>query len=201
MRCTSAFTIPLIKAYLVSKGCHPDMLHFPDTSRFGEAYQAFKSFAGLKGAPDAKKKSARCASVILWLRGHDESAYAWAKCVDSGPAFARKLNHEKHEFRRMHNELRQANKLPVVSGVFSRRFYRSRTWLALRYEALRNAHGRCCLCGASGVAARLEVDHIKPKSIFPELALDPSNLQVLCRDCNQGKGNTCTFNWSNVHHV
>jgi 5-methylcytosine-specific restriction endonuclease McrA len=31
------------------------------------------------------------------------------------------------------------------------------------------------------------VDHIKPRSRFPELALDPENVQVLCDSCNRGK--------------
>lgn len=33
------------------------------------------------------------------------------------------------------------------------------------------------------------VDHIKPASRFPDLALDLENLQVLCNDCNMGKSN------------
>ncbi len=28
---------------------------------------------------------------------------------------------------------------------------------------------------------------MKPRSKYPELALDPENLQVLCRACNMGK--------------
>jgi hypothetical protein len=35
----------------------------------------------------------------------------------------------------------------------------------------------------------LTVDHIKPVSKFPELALDIDNLQVLCWECNQKKSN------------
>jgi 5-methylcytosine-specific restriction endonuclease McrA len=33
------------------------------------------------------------------------------------------------------------------------------------------------------------VDHIKSRKKFPELPLNPKNLQVLCADCNAGKGN------------
>ena len=63
-------------------------------------------------------------------------------------------------------------------------------WQQVRFEALRCSGGRCCLCGAtakSGVT--LHVDHIKPKSRYPLLAFELSNLQVLCADCNLGKGN------------
>jgi 5-methylcytosine-specific restriction endonuclease McrA len=34
----------------------------------------------------------------------------------------------------------------------------------------------------------LTVDHIKPRSKYPGLALVLSNLQVLCRRCNSSKG-------------
>lgn len=43
--------------------------------------------------------------------------------------------------------------------------------------------------------AVLNVNHIKPRRRFPELALDPKNLQVLCGDCNHEKGNRCTVDW------
>lgn len=42
----------------------------------------------------------------------------------------------------------------------------------------------CTLCGAT---EQLQADHIKPKSRFPELALEPSNLQTLCWPCNRSK--------------
>lgn len=63
-------------------------------------------------------------------------------------------------------------------------------WQQVRFEVLRKSNGRCCLCGASSsTGATLHVDHIKPKSLHPELAFEISNLQVLCEDCNMGKGN------------
>jgi hypothetical protein len=41
-------------------------------------------------------------------------------------------------------------------------------------------------CGAKDGAPH--IDHIKPRSKYPELELDEDNLQVLCKDCNYGKG-------------
>ncbi|RYZ77711.1 MAG: hypothetical protein EOP05_00795 [Proteobacteria bacterium] len=35
----------------------------------------------------------------------------------------------------------------------------------------------------------MHVDHIKPRSKYPHLELEFSNLQVLCRQCNFGKSN------------
>lgn len=69
-------------------------------------------------------------------------------------------------------------------------FFLSSHWQQLRYRAL-VLHGRRCMCcGATpddGIV--LHVDHIKPRSKYPELELDISNLQILCRDCNLGKSN------------
>lgn len=41
----------------------------------------------------------------------------------------------------------------------------------------------------------MNVDHIKPRKTHPHLALDPSNLQVLCDVCNHGKGNWDKTDW------
>ena len=58
--------------------------------------------------------------------------------------------------------------------------------LKIRYEMLR-AHPYCTLCGATVAdGVRLEIDHMDgdPSNSKPE------NLQVLCRLCNGGKGET-----------
>ena len=34
----------------------------------------------------------------------------------------------------------------------------------------------------------MNVDHIRPRTKYPDLALKMSNLQTLCADCNCGKG-------------
>jgi 5-methylcytosine-specific restriction endonuclease McrA len=35
----------------------------------------------------------------------------------------------------------------------------------------------------------MNVDHIVPRKVAPDLALDIRNLQLLCPNCNNGKGN------------
>ena len=68
-------------------------------------------------------------------------------------------------------------------------FYESSEWRELRYEALK-LHGRRCLCcGQKAPDVVIHVDHIKPRSIRPDLELDINNLQTLCEDCNLGKSN------------
>ena len=78
-------------------------------------------------------------------------------------------------------------------------FYKSRAWIKLRYDTLVKFNGRCQCCGATkSDGVNIQVDHIKPKSKFPHLALDPENVQVLCKDCNVGKFNTDFTDWRDV---
>lgn len=75
-------------------------------------------------------------------------------------------------------------------------FYWSEAWREVRYIALRRSRGVCELCGSGPTLGKpLHVDHIKPRSKYPQLELDPDNLQVLCFDCNLGKSNTDEIDW------
>ena len=71
------------------------------------------------------------------------------------------------------------------------KFYKTGAWRSLRYKALKKYGKRCACCGATpddGVS--LHVDHIVPRSKDRRKELDIDNLQILCEDCNLGKGNT-----------
>lgn len=72
-------------------------------------------------------------------------------------------------------------------------FYETREWQELRYRVLKKYSRKCMVCFRTNL--ELHVDHIKPISRYPELALDEANLQVLCRDCNLGKGNKDEIDW------
>lgn len=76
-------------------------------------------------------------------------------------------------------------------------FYHSPAWRKVRYKALMKHGGRCQACGASPSEGgpMLHVDHIKPRSKHPDLQYSVSNLQVLCLDCNKGKGNWDETDW------
>lgn len=59
---------------------------------------------------------------------------------------------------------------------------------AIRYSILLRDNSTCQLCGANPkTGASMHVDHIKPRSKYPELELDPDNLRVLCQECNLTK--------------
>lgn len=99
--------------------------------------------------------------------------------------------------KRRRSLMKTAQQQPQASDQNERdAFYESWAWRTTRMEALK-IHGRACqCCGAtpgmktiSGRPVRIVVDHIKPLSKYWQLRLEISNLQVLCDDCNMGKGN------------
>lgn len=66
-------------------------------------------------------------------------------------------------------------------------FYLSKKWHKLRKKVLKKYGKKCMKCGeTSGV---IQVDHIKPRSKYPELELSFNNMQVLCILCNKEKSN------------
>lgn len=74
-------------------------------------------------------------------------------------------------------------------------FYDADPWRRLRYRALTLYGRRCMSCGTT--SAVFHIDHIKPRSRYPELELEISNLQVLCEACNMGKGAWDETDWRN----
>lgn len=76
------------------------------------------------------------------------------------------------------------------------KFLNSFEWRRVRMEALKKYGPVCQCCGASpATGAVMNVDHIKPRKLFPHLALDVDNLQVLCGPCNHGKSNFDMTDW------
>jgi hypothetical protein len=91
------------------------------------------------------------------------------------------------------------NLIPKVTPKLGPEFYVTREWRELRYHAIK-FYGRTCMCcGASNT--QIHVDHIKPRSIFPELELKLENLQILCVDCNLGKSNKDFTDFRNENNI
>lgn len=88
-------------------------------------------------------------------------------------------------FKPMFGDAHFARKAPAPLSKH-KQFLKSPEWRRLRYKILLARGKTCECCGA--VDVQIHVDHIKPASKYWHLRLDPSNLQVLCEDCNKGKG-------------
>lgn len=81
-------------------------------------------------------------------------------------------------------------------------FYKSWEWRTLRMTVLKKHGPRCMCCGSTpdqtalhGAPVRIVVDHIKPLYTHWHMRLDADNLQVLCDECNMGKGAWDTTDW------
>jgi len=108
-----------------------------------------------------------------------------------------RLKADKKERRKKRRQERQAAYIRRKSGPVKiyklpasnpATFYDTQEWKTLRYKVLVKYGATCQCCGATrhdGV--KIHVDHIKPRSRFPELELDENNLQILCEPCNMGK--------------
>jgi len=66
-----------------------------------------------------------------------------------------------------------------------RAFYSTPEWKKLRQSIVKEHQSantyHCSVCSSTD---KLVVDHIKPTKHYWELRLEPSNLQILCEDCN-----------------
>ncbi len=67
---------------------------------------------------------------------------------------------------------------------------------SLRFRVLKEAKGRCALCGITLKELPLDIDHIIPISKGGKT--EYSNLQVLCSKCNRSKGNKDTTDFRNI---
>lgn len=103
----------------------------------------------------------------------------------------------KKQIRRI-DKPKEVKRRVKVSGidVISTEFLSTYEWRKVRMVALKKYGPICKCCGATPASgAVMNVDHVKPRRLFPHLALDVNNLQVLCHECNHGKGNWDQTDW------
>ena len=60
-----------------------------------------------------------------------------------------------------------------------------RKWKRQQYK---RQQGLCMNCQQPIALKGSHIDHIKPLSRYPSLAIAPDNLRILCADCNTSKG-------------
>lgn len=82
------------------------------------------------------------------------------------------------------------NDVSVLIRKSTDMFLYSPEWAELRVLA-REKYGLVCACCGRENSKRfpINMDHVKPRKFYPELALDINNLQPLCGPCNKRKGN------------
>lgn len=108
----------------------------------------------------------------------------------AGNAAAKKAKKERRKRRQAIEIFKRYGKPPKYVPGMGSEFYITREWRTLRWEVLSTSDGSCVMCGATRKSSgqSMHVDHIHPRSTHPHLELSKSNLQILCADCNIGKG-------------
>lgn len=125
------------------------------------------------------------ANPSMVFAGRPEDRFP-AEVVRAYPARSKKLRPHTHASRRN----------GPVKKIKADDFLQSYEWRELRMKALIRDGRKCACCGATPeTGAVMNVDHIKPRRLHPELALCLENLQVLCAECNHGKGNWDQTDW------
>lgn len=84
-----------------------------------------------------------------------------------------------------HHDVMRHQEMMVLANCSSEVFYRSKEWKKFRFHVLSRRQKVCVICKSQH---EIQVDHIKPRSLYPDLAFEESNMQLLCKTCNEGKG-------------
>ena len=153
------------------------------------------SYERFKALGESKKKKCKAGQKALnsFPRKHD--GWAWKPTESDIPELRFPAKPETAKTRKKAKKKRRDR----VKQSPDSSFYLSREWRALRYRVLRKFGARCQCCGKTAAdGVRIHVDHIKPRSKYPDLSLAFENLQVLCDDCNIGKSNKFTDDWRPV---
>lgn len=132
-----------------------------------------------------------------WTPGTDGKKRGYALVMEYGYAHGITLSAASPRAKKFKNQHSYRKSLPAVAKDD---FLSTFEWRKLRMIVLTKRGARCECCGKSpkdGVTV-INIDHIKPRKLFPELALEETNLQVLCHECNHGKGNWDQTDWRGI---
>ena len=201
----------LMCAYLTTKG-----IPFDPLSKKYALWLAILSHLGLPESVAPRGPARKMTAFMTWLRLGNESADALVALLNS-PALLERMRVEhkrrKHTLRVAVKKARNFYAAQPVNTAHSNGFYGSREWIVLRYEALakygssssrpppptlQSSGSRDRDGSTPGGGASIQVDHILPRSLFPEHRLSMQNIQVLCSECNQAKSNTDMRDWRDV---
>jgi hypothetical protein len=86
----------------------------------------------------------------------------------------------------LRNDIYDKHKYTKPYKLFIKNFYKADKWRSLRNEIFSIYGNTCKKCES---IETVQIDHIYPISLFPELRHEITNLQPLCRKCNKSKSN------------
>lgn len=149
-----------------------------------------------------KTKSWKRKSVGIWITEENKQRFEEFSSRKVTKGESRKLKQEKINSDKAAyiacEGVKPFRSAMTTDFIKSEEFLKTFDWLQLRMRALTKLGSRCSCCGATpnNDGVKICVDHVKPRKFYPQLALDINNLQILCEDCNFGKGNGFPVDWS-----
>lgn len=109
---------------------------------------------------------------------------------------------QKYEYGKSCSCLSQHNRKMLKIKGKEDNFYSSPVWRKLRLQIIVRDFKCCRRCAAMknnlitiSDTEDLEVHHIKPRSKYPELELEPTNLVTICKVCNLQLGTKTTLDF------
>lgn len=135
--------------------------------------------------PSAAKRAKKAKKTLLKLAQTDPILKKLVN--EQAVKIAHKLTKQPKQAQSKHQEA------PEYQPGMGKDFYLTRRWREVRYKVLVK-HGKVCQC-CGEKSGYIHVDHILPRSLYPDKELDENNLQVLCEACNIGKTNRDTTDW------
>jgi 5-methylcytosine-specific restriction endonuclease McrA len=116
----------------------------------------------------------------------------------SNPNWAKHLSHQKNRESKKLDIVKQKETKAMLCFASTEKFYAHKEWKLFRIQILKKFGQKCMACGKTSKEKSLHVDHIKPRSKFPDLSFDEDNMQVLCEDCNIGKSNNIKLDFKST---
>ncbi len=136
-----------------------------------------------------------CISIGQFIDSNRQNMRNYIKSPEDFSPSQIKTKKVRARIRRIESEEKKRIRNQSIE-VNSEAFLSSYEWRSLRMKALVKHGAKCQCCGNTPAnGAVMNVDHIKPRRTHPELALELSNLQILCNACNHGKGNWDQTDW------
>lgn len=157
--------------------------------------QAIKNGTGVQGIADKAECSYH--TIRKWLAKHNitftkKEVASYTDTWNEGlPAEEQPMygkTHDSETREKMKESARHGKESNLyIDGSSEDRSFRQKVWdWQCKYKnyLLKRDGKKCNQCDST---QNLEIDHIKPVSQFPELAMDLENLQILCSKCHNEK--------------
>lgn len=138
-----------------------------------------KYSVGNKNNLGRKMTALQKSKISISLKGKN----TWAKGVKLSEETKKKIRNGK-----LGKKFTEAHKMAISNAHINRPEWRGGSWDYWKKQTLLRENYTCQVCQFRDEEIA-EVDHILPKSLYPELRLDLNNLQVLCPNCHRRKTN------------